>query len=563
MREIIFLFLLVASFQVNSQALFKSHSSQDSAVISRLINRDSLICDSLTLTRESSKILLGFYDQGFLEAAYEIKKADSCYVPVWFVGNVYNWTKLHPGNLAEFLISKTGYKKRFFSKKPFSIKELNKLFDSIIAESENNGKPFASIRLSDLKIDENGIEAKLGYEPGPEIVYDQLQLKGTDKVKSKWLESYLNIREGTLFDQSTINKISERIDQTPFLELIAEPQIHFQNKKAEITLDLKDVKANNLDGIIGFLPNEQEDGKLLVTGQLYLNLQNLFATGKSLVFQWQSLKPRSQLLDVTYRQPNIFKSAIDLEGQFYLLKEDSFFVNREASLAAVYRKARTNISLLYQAKTTSSLTQTNPQLDINDLNINYYGVSVEYRKNFRPGLFQGFKVGIEPTIGSKKIELNNDADFIPDENSIQYKLTAFGASKLKFFRNIILYNSFNGGKLVNDFLYLNDLFRVGGLQSIRGFNENFFFASEYAILQSEVQLYYQRNSYLFLFYDFSYLGSKTIIEENYDYPMGVGIGLAIKLNTGLLNIAYALGKSDSEPFDTRLSKFHFGYVARF
>ena len=48
-----------------------------------------------------------------------------------------------------------------------------------------------------------------------------------------------------------------------------------------------------------------------------------------------------------------------------------------------------------------------------------------------------------------------------------------------------------------------------------------------------------------------------------DHPTGAGIGLALQTGGGLLQLAYAVGRTDNQPFDLRLSKFHFGYKAKF
>lgn len=104
---------------------------------------------------------------------------------------------------------------------------------------------------------------------------------------------------------------------------------------------------------------------------------------------------------------------------------------------------------------------------------------------------------------------------------------------------------------------------MGGLQTLRGFNENFFFASDYGLSNLELQFHFEKDSYLFTFYDQAYLYFKTNKSTLEDYPFGVGIGINLATPGGIISLAYALGKAREQPLNVRLSKFHFGYIAKF
>ena len=76
-------------------------------------------------------------------------------------------------------------------------------------------------------------------------------------------------------------------------------------------------------------------------------------------------------------------------------------------------------------------------------------------------------------------------------------------------------------------------------------------------------MHFQSDSYIFAFYDQAFIKNSILELSNEDQPLGVGVGLALRLNAGQLNMAYAVGKSADQKLDLNLSKFHFGYVARF
>jgi translocation and assembly module TamA len=115
----------------------------------------------------------------------------------------------------------------------------------------------------------------------------------------------------------------------------------------------------------------------------------------------------------------------------------------------------------------------------------------------------------------------------------------------------------------NDQLFYNDLFRLGGLNSIRGFNERNFFASWYLTGTLEYRYLFDNDSQLFFFLDSSGLGYDIQDQKYRDHPFGFGGGFTLSTRAGLLHIIYALGKSSGQPLGLNYSKIHIGYSNRF
>ena len=74
---------------------------------------------------------------------------------------------------------------------------------------------------------------------------------------------------------------------------------------------------------------------------------------------------------------------------------------------------------------------------------------------------------------------------------------------------------------------------------------------------------FENESQLVVFFDGSYLGYDINNESFKDYPIGVGAGISISTGAGLLNVIYAVGRSNDQPFNIRYSKIHIGYTGRF
>ena len=118
---------------------------------------------------------------------------------------------------------------------------------------------------------------------------------------------------------------------------------------------------------------------------------------------------------------------------------------------------------------------------------------------------------------------------------------------------------------------LSDLYRIGGNQVLRGFDEESIFASHYQLASLEYRYLLGQNTYLFAFSDVAYVDIQNKITNNNNeteiehWPFGFGLGLTLETKAGLFGMSYAIGK-DSDPsrfVNLRNAKIHFGYVNYF
>ncbi|MEM7107510.1 MAG: BamA/TamA family outer membrane protein [Bacteroidota bacterium] len=571
-----FIIMLVLMVELESQAFYCSviwKGDSISVAKYRDLTLGLSLCDSLHTTKILNEAVSTLNESGYLLASYSCSYDSASVVIHCRLGKEYRWAKLDIGSIPVLLLSRISKREEDFKDEALDPKNYARLIDQIIVNSENNGFPFASVELDSLAVGQQTVFGRLHYESGPTITFDSLNLAESLRTKQSWLASYLGIKPGALYSQKVVNEIERNIAQLPFMDLLEPPAVSFQNKEATVMLKLTEKKVSTADGIIGFLPNEEERGRLLVTGQFDLSLQNLFRSGKRLQLKWQSLKARSQFLDVKYYHPNVLRSSLDVEADFNLLKEDTLFLTRRSFVGLSYRAKRSRFKIFSQFF-SSDLLGTGGSENINtlpetvDLNTVSYGLGFEYADldiGFIP--MRGFYFSAMASAGTKEIERNSD---IPPElydgvdlSTVQYATEVSLGSYFKVTKNLVLHSRVDLGGVFNDELFLNDLFRIGGLNSFRGFNENFFFAERYMTGSVELQFHFQQYSYLFAFFDQAYLEYDLDLSEFQDHPLGIGLGLSLYTGTGNVNLVYAVGRSEEQSLSLNLSKFHFGYVARF
>jgi len=512
--------------------------------------------------------------EGFLLA-----KVDSTYKGDFIIrafvnlGSQFIWEEFSSGNLKAVIQDKVNFNSKKFSLKPFNYKEVNEIFEDILSYSENTGYPFAHVQLDDLDMTENKISAKINYQPGPLILFDSLRITGDVNIDNTFLGNYLRIRKGKPFKQEAINQVERKLNNLPYVKILQKPQVVFEGEQAFLNLDIKKRKAGLIDGIIGFLPNEENPDEVLFTGEFNLKVYNLFNTGKTFQAQWQRLRSESQLFWFRYEHPVFLGTNLEAQVYFRLLREDSSFVSNEQSVSILYEFPNTSrVRFEIQQKNSSAgagvrFSQANELPQFSEVNFLAYGLGYEWR-NLDDLLFptQGQELFFKALVGEKEIKTN---PLLADSlyagitlKSPQLVIDATFSHYQKLNQRNILKLSLGTAHIFSSNLFTNELFQVGGLTSIRGHNENRFFASSFVYSNLEYRFLIDRESYIFLFYDQSFIQRKSIGFFQEDFPFGFGTGLSFTTKAGVFQLVYALGQSNEQSLAFNRAKFHFGFVAR-
>ena len=99
--------------------------------------------------------------------------------------------------------------------------------------------------------------------------------------------------------------------------------------------------------------------------------------------------------------------------------------------------------------------------------------------------------------------------------------------------------------LISDSYYLNELFRIGGASTLRGFNEESIFGSAYSILNLEYRFYLNSASKIYSISDFAFIQNKFTIQETELF--GFGLGYSFQSKNGLIDIKLCPWKAKRNP----------------
>lgn len=578
--RILLILIFIAQLSVAQTQKPKSYTLQiqfvnDADNVGKYIKYTAINADSSQVYVQVQNVVNSLYAQSYFFASISSIEwnKDSCKAII-AVGSRIQMNQFNKGNLPEWMLRKVDFKESYFEDKIFRPQTIAMLFKRILKFTQNNGYPFARVNLDSISLINNELNAAVQFQLGPFFKFDTLLFAGKSKINKRFLSNYLRIEPGEPFSQEKIDNIERAMKQLPYIALNGPINVFFNAGTVRVELSLEDKKANQVDGIVGLLPNAKKDGGVLITGEFNLVLRNLFQTGKTLKGEWRRFQEASQLLNLDYFHPNLLQSDFDVAGAFNFLKQDSTFLNMNRKLSVFYRlegngKVSLNIGYISsRIGTNKSLKSATVLPSYADFDYVSYGLGYDY--NSLDNLFyprKGILFHVDLSIGNKTIKKNPIFDqHLYDRVKLQTVMMLGNISIEKFVKvggNSVFLLKTVGGKILNQNIFYNDLYRLGGLKSIRGFNDNFFYASDYTINTLEFRQYIDETSYLLLFAEQSYLYYNVTDGKLLDYPTGLGAGVSFTSGPGIFSFVYAVGKSKQQQMSLNQSKIHFGYVSRF
>ncbi len=446
--------------------------------------------------------------------------------------------------------------------------------NKILRYYENHGRPFAMITPYPSIVNDSTIRILLVVDQGPEIRYDSINIKGNSKINNRFLMAYLGIKKGKLYNEKEILSVEQKISKLSFLQSEKHPEAAFIDNKLRLLLYLTKKNSSQFDGIVGLLPQSGETKKTLITGDVKLNLKNTFNYAEQIEINWRRSDPLSQDLLIGSMVPYIFGSNYGAQFNFKLIKKDTTTMTTTSKIGGIYYlSGLNNLSAYFENSSSKLLSVANitssGALSQNiDYSINRYGLSSEI--DLLNDLWiptKGVKMGIDLNVGTRKVIINNKVptEYYGDikKNETQLKTTLNIESYYPIFRKIIFNASNKTCYISGNNRYENELFRFGGLTTLRGFNEESLMASFVSIVNTEIRWLMDRKTFLFIFWNGAYYEKRTTTKFVHDTPYGTGVGLSFDTPTGIFNITYALGKEFNNPIQLKYGKIHFGIVARF
>jgi outer membrane protein assembly factor BamA len=206
--------------------------------------------------------------------------------------------------------------------------------------------------------------------------------------------------------------------------------------------------------------------------------------------------------------------------------------------------------------------------DYADTRTGTYGLEISLTKlDYRLNPRKGYRILARLGAGNRRIDknpaLNPQVYDGLELNSIQYSGFLDADLFIPIKDRSVITPGILSGAITGSSIFENELYRIGGNNTLRGFDEESIFASIYSIINLEYRYLLEENSFLFLFANAAYYENTAINRSISDRPYGFGAGMSFETKAGIFTISYALGSQFGNPVETRTAKVHFGITSLF
>ena len=499
------------------------------------INYNKKHKDSAALYNEIYKVQKKLKKNGyFLITIDSVLHEDKKYIAYLHLNQKIDSVNLKYKNAPALIIQKYNFKNNILQ---IPINLLEEILNEISSSQELKGNAFSKINLYNFEIKNKTLFADINFTPSKKRKIDKVIFKGYENFPQSFIKNHLNINTNSVFNKKKLQEISQLSQALDFASEIKPPETLFTQDSTFVYIYLKKIKGNSFNGLINF--TSQENGKLKFNGHLDLKFKNILNKGENLNLLWNSFGDERQEFSIAAKTPYVFNSKISTEVAFSIYKQDSTFLNTTLNSNLNY-KIKNNANLY------ASFSSENSENILNDLtnNISTYknyflGFGYEYKvaKNdvFKNNLYY---LNINPSFGERRTT-NGAFKQIKITTTFSYLFT------LKRKHSIYLKNKIG---VLNSANYLNnELFRIGGNNSMRGFNEQSIFVKNYLLQNIEYRYLTSKNSYLYTITDLALISTPSSKERLYSF----GLGYLFNTNNSQINISSAIGTNSKNPINTK------------
>ncbi len=546
LRNIIFCIVTFACVHANAQrvSIYMRGSENDTYVLSKQKK-----CDSISASLFLDGYITKMQRKSYYTAGYDsINYCDK---------NIYAYATLGK-SCTSVSVDADSLPFRTSRKKMNDLLFLPELCNRIVEYYAERGYIFASAKLDSVNFCDTAFSAKISIDKGQLIKLDSLIINGDAKIKRYYLEHVLELKKNAILTTAKLDKIDDRLRNIPFLEQEQPFQLAFSETKSDVLLFLRNKKASSFNGVLGIMPKSQTTGRLMITGDIDLALVNVFHCGEDFKFSWKKYESQNQLLNIGGNFPYIFRSPIGLGADFNLEKKDSSYLKTDVIGKVIVGNYVSKGGFLYYRNTSSfpigNDTVSQAGYVKYKANLWGFGIKVCNLDNVR-NPYRGIVFEMLADAGRK----HGDEEKPIFQSNIYYDISGYIG-----FRNYFTIKLRNSSKMLySKSIYANELLWVGGLNTMRGFDELSLPATYYTLGNIEFRYLFERSSAVYVLADAMYFGKKFTDSDNSNYAVGLGVGIDLGTSAGIFSLIYAIGKQNDNSFNFSNSKIHFGYKSYF
>ena len=401
---------------------------------------------------------------------------------------------------------------------------------------EKKGFAQSKIQLKNFTKTNNLLQADLVIELNKIRKINQLVFQGYSQFPEGIKKVFLRKYNAKPFNKDAIKKIHSDFNALPFVSQIKYPEVLLTTDSTKVYLYLEKRKNNTFDGFLGF-GNKEDTQKLQFNGYVDLNLYNNLNSGERFNLYWKNDGNKQSTFNVNLDLAYIFKSPMALKSNLKIFKQDTIFQNSSFDFDLGYMiHYNTKVFIGYKDNVSEAIQKISSST-IKDL-----------KSTFITSVFEHKKVSLDDSLFPDKFTFFTKFG-MGNRTTSAVKTNQFFAQiqlqkLLELNRKNVIHIKTDTYFLQSNDYFTNELYRFGGIQSIRGFNENSLQGNVFTGLFAEYRYIASPNLYFYSITDFGYYQDKA--NNTKDQLYGLGFGFGLLSNGGLFNLVYANGNTGNQ-----------------
>lgn len=429
---------------------------------------------------------------------------------------------------------------------------------SISDDAARQGYLSTTVVLDSLRIDDQRalVIAAISIHNGELATISEVSWIGLSKTGGHWLENVSGLHQGMVISQTNVQRAVSKINQTKLFEASVQPEVYKSDSGWGVSFAVQERPLTFFDLVVGYVPDMNGKAAIAGTGALHVRNAGFDGTDLSLDFDRQS--ERVGRLNIGLEQNRIIGLPFGVIGSFSLLRQDTLWQNRSTALGGwweIHDNLRVHVGVNREVSTAASTAE-----DASDLWGTYgqFGISYALRDDVGT-TSRGVAFTVMAESGRQIVEPGIGERF----NQNRRKLSGRVDYHLPITPRNGLIPGMSAGTMITKSPQLNDLWRIGGTKSLRGYREDQFYVKSYLWGDLEYRFLLDAQSFLFVFGSGGWLwvpvDDPVRSKDERNAVRSIGFGLAFRTNLGQLKFTYA--KSPEDPFSN--AKVHVGLSSGF
>lgn len=359
---------------------------------------------------------------------------------------------------------------------------------------------------------------------------NKLVFQENSQIPKSFLKRLRSRFRDAVFRDQTITRIESEVNNLKFVRIARPSEVLFTKDSTQLYIYDEKVKNNRFEGFAG-LQNANND--LIINGYLDVALVNVLKSSEEFQLNWKTDGQQQRNFFISGTLPYIFNSNFVLRGQLNIFRQDSTFQTSKSSVEIGYLLKHNSRIFLGLESGESSDIQTVNTSRLQDFRATFYTAGFDFtRVAFADGYFR------ENDFISAKIGTGKSTREGIEVDQVQFKLS--GQYNIPVTEKFSIQVNTDNFLLSSRRILINELYRFGGFNSVRGLNENILQGHSLNALMTNYYYLAAPNLKVQVLSDLAYFTDQTSSISRSVFAAGAGFAIATK--NGIFNFTYAVSR---------------------